>query len=180
VDAPALAQRRRRRRLDAGGPRSGNYTGDCDLSTWLGHSLQLKFVVVTDDNNDGGTGLGVWLDDINLSYAPPSRSRFPSPQAIPRLRAARMVGADLLESLDCMGRRRMRAGRWRGRTCRVGRAAKYRPIDLNPYEGCLLTRVRFFPMESNCDYSIRIRSGENRSSSASKAFRHRILPSGTK
>jgi len=145
------------------GPGSGNYTGDCDLSTWLGHSIQLKFVVVTDDNNDGGTGLGVWLDDINLSYG----THLSEPVS---LTASYSNGSvQLAWSEPTFSNRWMH---WDDGECAQGvgvdehaeleAAAKYRPIDLNPYEGCLLTRVRFFPMESNCDYSIRIRSGENR------------------
>jgi hypothetical protein len=36
----------------------------CDISDWAGQTVQFKFEVKTDDNDDGGLGAGMFIDDV--------------------------------------------------------------------------------------------------------------------
>ena len=48
--------------------------GTCDLSQWAGQTVQVKFEVTTDDNDDGGTGTGLFIDNFrayNVVYLGP-------------------------------------------------------------------------------------------------------------
>jgi hypothetical protein len=40
-------------------------------------------------------------------------------------------------------------------------ASRWTPVYLNAVDGAYLTKVQFFPMETNCEYYIRVWSGEN-------------------
>lgn len=42
-------------------------TTNIDLTPWAGQSVQVRFRVVTDGNNDGGVGEGLFIDDITLT-----------------------------------------------------------------------------------------------------------------
>ncbi len=37
-----------------------------DLSDYAGQTVQIRFTGITDDNDDGGTGLGIYIDDVEL------------------------------------------------------------------------------------------------------------------
>ena len=41
-------------------------TDNIDLTPWAGQEIQIRFRVVTDDNNDGGQGEGLFIDDVLL------------------------------------------------------------------------------------------------------------------
>jgi len=43
--------------------------GTCDISDWIGQNIQLKFQLVTDSNDDGGIGSGLFIDNIR-AYTP--------------------------------------------------------------------------------------------------------------
>jgi hypothetical protein len=45
-------------------------TPTINLTPWAGHNVQLRFRTVTDGNNDGGEGEGLFLDDISLHSNP--------------------------------------------------------------------------------------------------------------
>ncbi|MCD4818069.1 MAG: T9SS type A sorting domain-containing protein [Candidatus Cloacimonetes bacterium] len=48
--------------------------GTCDISDWIGQNIQLKFHLKTDDNDDGGIGSGLFIDDVRAYieyYIPP-------------------------------------------------------------------------------------------------------------
>jgi hypothetical protein len=48
--------------------------GTCEVTSWAGQDIQLKFEVKTDDNDDGGVGDGLYIDDVrvyNMFYAGP-------------------------------------------------------------------------------------------------------------
>ncbi|MCD4818120.1 MAG: immune inhibitor A [Candidatus Cloacimonetes bacterium] len=42
----------------------GWQNGSCDVSEWIGQSIQIKFQLSTDDNDDGGVGSGLYIDDV--------------------------------------------------------------------------------------------------------------------
>ncbi|MCK4695967.1 MAG: T9SS type A sorting domain-containing protein, partial [Candidatus Cloacimonetes bacterium] len=44
----------------------GWQSGTCDISDWAGETVQIKFQVLTDNNNDGGTGAGLFIDDFRV------------------------------------------------------------------------------------------------------------------
>ncbi|MCD4829556.1 MAG: T9SS type A sorting domain-containing protein [Candidatus Cloacimonetes bacterium] len=144
-------------------PVSGGYTGDCDLSLWAGQNVQVKFVLITDDNNDGGEGAGVWLDDVALVYE--------TSLAPPTLLAAGIVGGSVYlrwvrpnsgggegwihwddgTNYDAIGV---------GGSAQIDVAARFAPVDLDPFAGGTLTHIRFFPMEADCDYTLRLWTGD--------------------
>jgi hypothetical protein len=41
-------------------------TDDIDLTPWAGQEVRLRFRVITDDNDDGGNGTGLYIDDVTL------------------------------------------------------------------------------------------------------------------
>lgn len=47
----------------------------CDLSSYAGQTVQLQFLAICDDNDDGGVGTGLWIDDVKViksaGYLPP-------------------------------------------------------------------------------------------------------------
>jgi hypothetical protein len=46
---------------------TGGYTlGDINLTAWAGRTVQIMFRQITDNNNDGGIGTGLWIDDVEL------------------------------------------------------------------------------------------------------------------
>jgi len=48
--------------------------GTCLLNQWAGQTVQIRFEIKTDDNNDGGTGEGLFIDDISINtniFLPP-------------------------------------------------------------------------------------------------------------
>ncbi|MCD4650376.1 MAG: T9SS type A sorting domain-containing protein, partial [Candidatus Cloacimonetes bacterium] len=47
---------------------AGNLT--TRLEPWAGFPIQLKFVVITDNNDDGGIGTGLYLDDVEIIHEP--------------------------------------------------------------------------------------------------------------
>ncbi|MFH1735190.1 MAG: choice-of-anchor J domain-containing protein [bacterium] len=42
-------------------------TNELNLSAWAGEDVQMRFRTVTDNNDDGGTGEGVFIDDVKLT-----------------------------------------------------------------------------------------------------------------
>jgi len=44
----------------------GWQTGTCDISDWAGQTVQAKFKTLTDGNDDGGVGTGLFIDDFRV------------------------------------------------------------------------------------------------------------------
>jgi len=44
----------------------GWQTGTCDISEWAGQTVQVKFKNLTDGNDDGGVGTGLFIDDFRV------------------------------------------------------------------------------------------------------------------
>ncbi len=44
----------------------GTQTEDIDLTPWAGETVQLRFKARTDDNDDGGAGEGLYIDDVMI------------------------------------------------------------------------------------------------------------------
>lgn len=52
---------------------NGFRTNNINLTPWAGQSVRIRFRVVTDGNNDGGDGTGLFIDDVTLtSHALPN------------------------------------------------------------------------------------------------------------
>jgi len=44
----------------------GWQNGTCDVSNYAGETIQIKFKALTDDNDDGGVGTGLFIDDFRV------------------------------------------------------------------------------------------------------------------
>lgn len=44
-----------------------NYNGTLELNQWKGQEVKLRWFAITDDNDDGGSGSGLYLDDILIA-----------------------------------------------------------------------------------------------------------------
>lgn len=44
----------------------GWQSGTCDLTPWGGETIQIKYQVTTDDNDDGGIGTGLFIDNFRV------------------------------------------------------------------------------------------------------------------
>lgn len=42
-------------------------TADIDLTPWAGQDVRIRFRTITDNNNDGGSGTGLFIDDVQLT-----------------------------------------------------------------------------------------------------------------
>ncbi len=42
------------------------FNGTMDLSQYAGQDIKLRWRVITDDNDDGGVGTGLWIDDVQI------------------------------------------------------------------------------------------------------------------
>ena len=70
---------------------AGHSNSDSDISFLAGNNVSFRIVVVTDDNNDGGTGSGLFIDDFCIVGEPLLTSdaavvdvRFPYPRTLNR------------------------------------------------------------------------------------------------
>ncbi len=132
----------------------------CDITEFAGQSVQFKFEIKTDDNDDGGVGDGIYLDYIAI-YAPVF---LPAPTNL----VAEDNGQNQVElnwenplapgepgwihwddgvNADGIGV---------NDAAILDAAVRFTANDLLPYSGFYITNIKFFPREANCEYSIKI------------------------
>ncbi len=132
----------------------------CDITDFAGESVQFKFEIKTDDNDDGGVGDGIYIDDVTI-YAPVF---LPAP--------TNLTAEDNGENeVELNWENPMEPGEpgwihWDSGSNDDGigvsaaaildAAARFTADDLLPYNGFHITTIKFFPREANCDYSIKI------------------------
>lgn len=143
----------------------GWQNGTCDLSPWAGETVQIKFEVTTDNNDDGGVGTGLFIDDFrvyNVVY------QGPPPENV---MATAVDNFDVEISWDASeigGEEGWLAwdngelegylglnnpGEW-------DVASRFTSTDIMPYIGGQITEVKFQPGTStSSDYTVRVWTG---------------------
>ncbi len=143
----------------------GWQTGTCDISNWAGQTVQIKFKNLTDDNDDGGVGTGLFIDDfrvyntIFLGPAPENLTAETLPNNDVQLTwdpselggEEGWIGWDNGTYAGSIGLNA--AGEWYV-------ASRFTASDMMPYVGGELTTVKFIPGTSTTsDYSVRVWTG---------------------
>ncbi len=132
----------------------------CDITDWAGMSVQFRFEIKTDDNDDGGVGDGMYIDDVMI-YAPVF---LPSPTNL-------TAEATVENQIQLEWENPMASGEpgwlhWDNGTNDDGiginaagildAAARFTASDLLPYTGFHVTSIKIYPREANCDYTLYI------------------------
>ncbi len=132
----------------------------CDITEFAGMDVQFKFQVKTDDNDDGGIGDGLFIDDVNI-YAPVF---LPSPTEL----TAEDNGENQIELnwLNPMASGEPGWLHWDdgenddgiglNSAAILDAAARFTASDLLPYTEFLITNIKFFPREADCTYTLKI------------------------
>jgi len=143
----------------------GWQSGTCDISDWAGETIQVKFKCITDGNDDGGVGTGLFIDDfrvyntIFLGPAPENLTATTLPNNDVELTwdPAEIGGEEgwigwdngVLEGYLGLNA----AGEW-------DVASRFTASDLMPYVGGEITTVKFMPGTStSSSYSVRVWTG---------------------
>ncbi len=137
--------------------------GNCDLGVWAGQTVQFKFQLNTDNDGNAQHASGLYIDDFKIYYEfplaePENLQAYPSGQTIQLLWdnptggaqegwmhwddgiIDNFLGADGPADIDV--------------------CARFFAEDLLPYVGYWITAIKFAPGEQQCDYWIRIWSGD--------------------
>lgn len=143
----------------------GWQNGTCMLSDWAGQTIQLKFVLQTDGNDDGGVGDGFFLDNVNVIsdvYLPPVEGLIAETvdNTVELEWEEPSVGGEEGWIHWDSGDNNDGIGLTDGGTFLA--ASRWTPGDLMPYSGGSITSVKFFPITTmNASYTIKIWSGSN-------------------
>jgi len=131
-----------------------------DISDWAGQTVQFKFEVKTDDNDDGGLGAGMFIDDV-IVY---SSTYLPAPYDV-----MGNVNDDYEVELNWANPAAGGGEGWihwddginndsvgSSEATIIDAAARFDADDLLPYVGSAITTISFYPNEASCTYTLKI------------------------
>lgn len=152
----------------------GWHNGTCDLSPYAGQTIQIRFEADTDDNNDGGIGDGLYIDDFRVYNLVPTG---PAPE--------NLTAETLLENTVQLEWDPISIGGEEGwifwhngnyedngiglnQAAEWDVAARFTEEDMIPYVGGSLTKVKFWPRVASTNYTVRVWTGEMASNLAAE------------
>ena len=141
----------------------GWHNGTCDISEYAGDTVQIRFEAITDGNDDGGIGTGLFIDDFSVY----TTAFLPPPQTLTAdVNENNEVELEWIDPLAGGGEGWIYwdngnyagalgltdPGEWDA-------ASRFTASDLLPYVGSQLTIVKFYPTAQTTEYTVSIWKG---------------------
>jgi len=142
----------------------GWHDGTCDLTPWAGQTVKLRFEADTDDNDDGGVGDGLYIDDFRLYSLVPTGPAPDNLIAITNIDNNVELTWDAIEIGGGEGWIGWDDGVWAdalglNQAAEWDVASRFTEDDMMPYVGGNLTTVKFYPSEPTTNYTVRVWTG---------------------